>query len=256
MAKRLREDLEGEVQKIESQAEKVENMIKKAQAAILTAGAEMTILQSLVNKMTDIPDIQRNEGNMRSHVQSLNNMANTELKNLIDGQGGIKHLLDTTGNLPRMQTKEMDPRKLQQDIIGAPNVAQGPQSQIAASYEKEMRQSGGSLEDYYRNILREESEQEYNGNNLNFNALRESSFLGQQLEGDMLNTLKMKIAEPIQSKKILPKLREAANDAMFEDTDMEKLSEGVLDFSNLRAFGGSDGMPLKFNSLSSGGHIV
>jgi len=125
-----------------------------------------------------------------------------------------------------------------------------------SSYEKEMRQSGGSLEDYYRNILREESEQEYNGNNLNFNALRESSFLGQQLEGDMLNTLKMKIAEPIQSKKILPKLREAANDAMFEDTDMEKLSEGVLDFSNLRAFGGSDGMPLKFNSLSSGGHIV
>jgi len=100
MARRLREDLEGEVQKIESQAEKVENMIKKAQAAILTAGAEMTILHNLVDKMKELPDVQRNEGNMRSHVQSLNNIANTELKNLIDGQGGIKYLLDIIGNLP------------------------------------------------------------------------------------------------------------------------------------------------------------
>jgi hypothetical protein len=31
---------------------------------------------------------------------------------------------------------------------------------------------------------------------------------------------------------------------------------GPLDFSKLRAFGGSDGMPISFNTLTEGGHIV
>jgi hypothetical protein len=51
-------------------------------------------------------------------------------------------------------------------------------------------------------------------------------------------------------------MRASADDAMFEDTDMDQLQEGQLDFNNIKAFGGSDGMPLKFNSLSEGGHIV
>jgi hypothetical protein len=113
-----------------------------------------------------------------------------------------------------------------------------------------------SLEDFYRNILRESAKNvDYDETSLSFDALKESDVFGQHFEEDMMDSVNMKIAKPIQSKRITEQMRAAVDDQMFEQFDGEQgeqLVEGKLDFNRLRPFAGKDGMPLSFSSLREG----
>jgi len=66
---------------------------------------------------------------------------------------------------------------------------------------------------------------------------------------------------PVQERnRIREKMRVAADDAMFEDSDYEdrsgeKLNEGAFFNGQLRSFGGADGQPLKLNLGSLGDGI-
>jgi hypothetical protein len=238
----------GGVDKLRGQIKKSISAIEKAQSAILDAADE---LDDLLVQATAMGGFVANTipSHIKMHIAKLTEIADKQLGEVSTGenQSSLKKIEELINNTPLGKFDSGDAETRRQQIAMQPNLTNGPQSQIAES-----------LEDVYRNFLNKQATSvEYDANELRFDSLKESQLFGQKYEEDLMSALNMKMAKPIASKKITERLRVAADDNIFEQFDNnEHLTEGKLDFNNIRAFGGTDGIPLKFNNLSEGGNMV
>jgi hypothetical protein len=238
----------GGVDKLRSQIKKSISAIEKAQSAILDAADELDELMVQATAMGGfvagtIPP------HIKQHIAKLTEIADKQLGEVSTGesQSSLKKIEELINNTPLGKFDTGDAETRRQQISMQPNLTNGPQSQI-----------NESLEDVYRNFLKKQSEDvEYNENELKFDALKESEIFGHRYEEDMMSAVNMKLAKPIATKHITEQLRAAADDNIFEQFDEnEHLTEGTLNFSNLRAFGGRDGIPIKFGDLRQGINMV
>jgi len=229
--------------------EKANSAIRKAQTAVLDVADVMVELL----EASSTPDLEGSKikeilpGHIKKHIADLTNVADKSLGEISEGEGqsSMKKLKELVDNIPIGSLRPQSTETKRQQISTQPNLTGGPQSQISTPQVQE------SLEDFYRYI----NENSYDDKNFDFRKLTESNIYGQRLEEDMMAQLKMKQAAPLQTAQIREKVRAAVNDDFFED--QEQLQEsGPLDFSKLRAFGGADGMPMKFDTLSTGGHVI
>jgi hypothetical protein len=239
------------VDKVDSQLNKAISAIQKAQSAVLDAADAMdAVMVDAISCGGRVAELI--PPHIKQHIAKLTDIADQQLGAISDGdsQSSLNKLKDVIGNIPYRDLRQPSAEDRRSGIAMQPNLTAGPQSQI----------SENSLESFYRNSLKEEvNNYEYNDNSLNFNKIRESNFLGQKLDGDMMAGINKKLVEkapPQERQRVTERLRAAADDVMFEDVDMDQLQEGTLDFSRMKAFGGNDGMPLRFNDLSEGGHCV
>jgi len=237
---KLNEGVGGNIDKLYSLFDKAKSSVTKAQNAILDIAdvmdeilVESTAIGGKVNEI--IPS------HAKMHIANLTQLAEKTLGEIAEGEGqsSIKKLKELIENIPYRDLKPQSTEVRRQQISTQPNLTAGPQSQIAES-----------LEDYYRDNVG------YSDNNFSFTKLTESKVYGQKLEEDMMAQMNMKQAAPVQqARQIREKVRTAVNDDFFED--QEQLQEsGPLDFSKIRAFGGADGMPLRFDTLTDTGHVV
>jgi hypothetical protein len=248
MAQRLNEGPSGNIDKLYSQIQKAASAIEKAQSAVLDAADEMDAIlvesQAIGGKIAEIVP-----SHIKVHIAKLTEIADTQLGPIAkgDSQSSLDKLEELIGSIPYREIRPPTAQDRRQGISLQPNVSQGPQSAI---------QEQASLEEFYRRGLREEAEgYEYDDGSLSFDKLKESNIFGTKLEDDMMSSVNMKLAKPISVAQVRERTRVAADDVMFED--QEELEEsGPLDFSRIRAFGGSDGIPMKFSALREGGTMV
>jgi hypothetical protein len=236
------------IDKLYDSIEKVIVTVNKAQNALLDVADELTDLMISSNQIGGKIS-QLVPSHLKPHIASITKMSDSDLQEIIDGQGpsSLKNLKELIGNIPYRDLKPQDTTDIRSQISMQPNLANGPQSAIQHE----------SLEEFYKNSLREQAENyEYNDTILNFDKLKESEIFGNKYEEDMMYLSKMKIAKPIDSKVIREKLRARVDQDIFEDIGEELQENQKLDFNNLRAFGGSDGMPLSFSSLKEGINLV
>jgi hypothetical protein len=238
----------GGVDKLRSQIKKAISSIEKAQSAVLDAADELDELMVQATAMGGfvtgtIPP------HIKQHIANLTQIADKQLGDIATGESSssLKKIEELINNTPLGKFDNGDAESRRQQISLQPNISQGAQSQISES-----------LEDVYRNILKKQaSEFEYDTTELKFDALKESNIFGKKYEEDMMDSVNMKLAKPIQTKKIQESLRVAADDNMFEQfEENEHLTEGKLDFSNIRAFAGRDGVPINFGDLRQGINMV
>lgn len=239
----------GNVDKLYSLIDKAITAVQKAQSAVLDAADAMDPIlleaTAIGGKIATIVP-----SHIKMHMSNLANLADQNLGQIANsesGQSSLNKLKDLIGSIPYRDIRPQTPEERRQGVALQPNLAAGPQSQIAEEME---------LEEFYRNTLNEQAKNAYDDKVFSFDKLKESQVFGQQFESDMMESLNMKMAAPISVKQVRETTRAAAEEAMFEDVDLDQLQEGKLDFSKMKAFAGSDGMPLKFDSLSSGGHLV
>jgi hypothetical protein len=244
----------GGIDKLRSQIKKAISAIEKAQSTVLDAADE---LDELMIQATAMGGFVANTIplHIKNHIAKLTEIADKQLGDITTGTNAsslqkIEELINNTP-LGKFDTGDAETRRKQ--ISMQPNLLNGPQSQITESQLNE-----SSLEDVYRNFLKHQAENlDYDDNSLNFDKLKESQVLGQQFESDMMESVNIKLAKPIQTKKITEKLRAAADDNIFEQFDEDShLTEGSLSFDKIKAFGGPDGMPLNFGALNTGINMV
>jgi len=243
---RLNEAATGNIDKLYGQISKASSAIQKAQSALMDAADEMDAIlveaMAIGGKVAEIVP-----SHVKTHIAKLTEIADGQLGPIIEGdsQSALNKLQDLIGSIPYRDIRPQSAEERRGTLSMQPNLAAGPQSAVARE----------SLEDFYRSILQKDT-RSYNDNSLSFDKLRESEVYGHQYETDMMDAVNMRMAAPLQTKQIREQARASAEDAMFEDTDLEQLTEGRLDFSSIKAFGGNDGMPIKFDALGSGSHIV
>jgi len=238
---KLNEGVGGNIDKLFGLFDKAISAVNKAQSAILDIAdvmdeilVESTAIGGKINQI--IPS------HAKMHIANLTNMAEKTLGEIADGdaQSSMKKLKELVENIPYRDLKPQSTEVRRQQISTQPNLSAGPQSQIAES-----------LEDFYEDI----KVNGYKDSTFDFRKLTESDIYGQTLEEDMMVSLNMKQAKPIQVREARDKIRAAVNDEFFEDKEPLRES-GPLDFSKIRAYGGADGMPVSFNALSDGIHII
>ena len=266
------------IDKVDSEIDKAKKDIQKAQDAILDicdsydkaikavltaesslkkVSAEATITGGIVASMVP-QQVQSVAQQLVTMAQTLGNQmqpvsANTEQLNpLNDMLGNLQSSLE---NIPYGKYKEPSDDVRRALLLQSAAASGEPQSAIM--------QEDASLEDFYRGYLREEIEENiYESNQLSFNQLKENQVFGQILDNEMMGVIGMKqAAVPIQAKAARQQIREVAsiNDSAFEeieDRSNEKLAEGSFFNGSLKAFAGSDGMPLSFNTLREGSEAL
>jgi len=243
-----------------SSISKIETSVSKAIDAVKKVDAELSALlgeegtQKISNINQETLKIPNNLSNFSTEFSNIIQ----KLNNMIDPNNGssMSKTAELINTLPVGSFDKKSPGEVKKDLDNRVNLnvnySDGPQSAIGSVKEQ-------TLEDFYRNVLQEEvNTYEYDDNTLSFNSLRENNIFGVQYDGDMMAQFSKNVAKPVPQQErtvIREQMRAAADDEMFEDT--EHLTEGTkLDFSRMKAFGGSDGMPLKFDALGGGGHIV
>jgi hypothetical protein len=234
----------GSIDKLYDSIDKVKSTAAKAQNAILDVADELTELLIAANSVGG-KVAQIVPSHLKTHIASLTKMAETDIKDIIDGTGpsSLKNLKDLLGAIPYRDLKPQDTTDVRSQISLQPNLAAGPQSAIHES-----------LEDFYQSVLKEQAQTyEYPESVLDFNKLKETDIFGMPFERDMLESVNMKIAKPIDTKVLREKVRTRVDQDIFEDIG-EELEEqkGKFKFENVRAFGGSDGMPMSFGALQEG----
>lgn len=240
----------GNVDRLFGQLERSMMAIEKVQSSLMDAAdiLDEILIESMAigGKIAEIIP-----SHIQLHIAELTKIADQQMNPMIEGgQSSLKSLQDLIGSIPYREIRPMSAEERRQSLTTAPDLSNGPQSQIAGTQSQE------SLEDYYKNVLTDEAKQVgQNDTGLNFESIQESQVFGMKYEEDMMGSMNMKLAKPIDVKPIREKLRAAVEDEMLEDVNPLKES-GPLDFSNLRAFGGGDGMPISFSTLTEGGHIV
>ena len=264
----------GSIDAVDSQLTKAMASVQKAQDAVLDAADELDAV--MVNSVAVGGKIaQIIPSHIKVHIAKLTDIADKQLGSILAREDNeeqdlrLRENVSTLGELqnfldsiPYGDIKPETPKERRDKISLSPNLSDGPQSQVAdKSPPPPKAEEALSLEDYYRSSLKEDAHQAYSDNSFSFNKLRESEIFGHKYETDMMDAVNIKMAAPLQVKQVREQLRAAADEVMFEDVDeadrsKEKLKEGSILSGMLRAFGGNDGMPLKFDSLSSGGHIV
>lgn len=242
----LNEAQNGDPKKLLDQIRKGSSAVEKAADAVLAAADE---LDGIMATATVIGGTIGNvlPSHVKKQIAALTDLADqlTNISKSDSDQSALNKLEELVKNTPLGDYLPPSPAENRANISRQPNLAAGPQSQIAA---KE------SFEEFYQNYLRE-AEVEDVGDNLSFKQLAESSIFGQKYEEDMMDAVNMKLAKPLAAKKVTERLRAAADDEMFED--IEQLQEGELDFTKIKAFGGNDGIPLSsFSTIREGINMV
>mgnify|MGYP001049816499 FL=1 len=244
----------GNVDRLFGQLERSMMAIEKVQSSLMDAAdiLDEILIEAIAigGKIAEIVP-----SHIQLHIAELTKIADQNLNPMIEGgQSSLKSLQDLIGSIPYRDIRPLSAEERRQSLTAAPDLSNGPQSHITGAQSQESSQE--SLEDYYKNVLTDEAKQVgKNDTELNFESIKESQVFGMKYEEDMMSSMNMKLAKPIDVKPIREKLRAAVEDEMLEDVNPLKES-GPLDFSKLRAFGGSDGMPISFNTLTEGGHIV
>jgi hypothetical protein len=249
----LREGQGSTVDKVDQQLNKAISAIQKAQSAVLDAADAMdAVMVDAVACGGKVAELV--PSHLKMHIAKLTDIADTQLGGISEGdnQSSLNKLKDLIGNIPYRDLRQPSAEDRRAQMATQPNLTAGPQSQIKAQE---------SLEEFYRDVLKEDARNyQYEDKVFSFNVLKESGMFGEVLDSDVMNQFQKKPGEVIAKvdrSKLQEKMRVSAEDAMFEDKDLDELQEsGPLNFNNISAFGGSDGMPLKFDSLSDGGHIV
>ncbi|MDR3063730.1 MAG: hypothetical protein LBU40_06295, partial [Methanobrevibacter sp.] len=231
-----------------SQIDKITSTVSKAQNALLDVADELTDLILQANAIGG-KVAQLVPSHLKPHIAAITKMADKDLQEINDGQGpsSLSNLKTLLGNIPYRDIRPQDTTDVRSQISMQPNLTAGPQSQISES----------SLEEFYKNTLKEQAENyQYNDTILSFDKLKESEIFGMKYEEDMLEKTKMRMSEPIDTKTLREKIRTRVDQDIFEDTGEELQENQRLDFNNIRAFGGSDGMPMSFGALREGINMV
>jgi len=228
-----------------SSLKKAKDAVQKAQSTLITLVKDTAALVSSVGGCrTEV--VQREHVNIQACVQPFDSAQQNlgailnELNSKIEI---IKKVKTASGLVPRGEMREPTAEETADQITAKVQITES------------------SLDEYFRSLLLTEADNSYDENVLSFDALRESQVFGHKYETDIMEGIGMKQAVIQPATKIREKLRVAANDIMFEDVDDsdrsgEKLQEGAFFNGQLKAFGGSDGMPLNFSTLTTAGHIV
>lgn len=228
----------GNIDKLDTLITKAKSSIEKAQSACLDAADDMDAIMieavAIGGKIAQIIP-----SHVKTHIAKLTQIADQELGGISDSesQSSLNKLQDFIGNIPYNEIRPKSASERRDQISMQPNLSAGPQSQISENM---------SLEEAYKTILMQETEEVYDDQSLNFNALKESQIFGQTLDAESINSI-VRSSEKI----IVPKMREslrnqvAANDDSFEE--QEELQEsGPLDFSKLRSFNENIELPPLF----------
>jgi hypothetical protein len=243
---KINEAAVGNIDKLYSQIDKAVSSVSKAQNTLLDVADELTDLLLSANQIGG-KVAQIIPSHLKPQIAAVTKMAETDLQSMIEGDGAssLKNLKDLLGNIPYRDLKPQDTTDVRSQISLQPNLAAGPQTAIHEN-----------LEEFYQESLREQAEKyEYPESVLNFDKLKESDIFGMKYEEDMLERAKMKLAKPIDTKVLREKIRTRVDEDIFEDQE-ELEEQGPLDFNNLRAFGGSDGIPISFGALREGINMV
>jgi hypothetical protein len=238
----------GNIDKLYSEIDKVKSTISKAQNALLDVADQLTDLILSANQIGGKVS-QIVPSHLKPHISAITKMAETDLQEIAEGQSpsSLSNLKDVIGNIPYRDLKAQETSDVRSQISMQPNLAAGPQSAIQES----------SLEEFYQNHLKEQAQNyEYNDTVFQFDKLKETDIFGMQYEEDMMSSLNMKMAKPIDVKQVRQRVRERVDQDVFEELGEELQENTKLDFNNLRAFGGADGMPMSFGALNEGGRMV
>lgn len=231
----------GNIDKLYDSIEKIISTVNKAQNALLDVADELTDLILSANQIGG-KVAQIVPSHLKPHIAQITKMAETDLQEMMEGAGpsSLKNLKELIGNIPYRDLKPQNTTDVRAQISLQPNLAAGPQSAIQEN-----------LEDYYQKTLKEQAENyKYSDTMLSFDKLKESEIFGMKYEEDMMSKVNMRLAKPIDTKVLREKIRTRVDNDIFEET--EELQENrKLDFSNLRAFGGSDGMNLSFDTIKN-----
>jgi len=237
----------GNIDKLYDSIEKIISTVNKAQNALLDVADELTELILSANQIGGRV-AQIVPSHLKPHIAQITKMAETDLQEMMEGgsPSSLKNLKELIGNIPYRDLKPQNTTDVRAQISLQPNLAAGPQSAIQES----------NLEEYYQNTLKEQAQNyKYNDTILSFDKLKESDIFGMKYEEDMMSKVNMRLAKPIDTKVLREKVRTRIDQDIFEDT--EELQENSrLDFNNLRAFGGSDGMNISFGALREGLNMV
>ena len=232
------DEANGSVDKLYSTFDRAIDSVEKVISAILDSCDIMDdiMLESIAlgGKIAEIIP-----SNVKTLMNTMANIANGELKNVIEGgQSSLKSLKDVVGNMPYRDIQPQTKSERREEIMAQPNLMDGPQSQIVHE----------SLEDFYKGSLMAQAKgNHYTESSLNFDKLTESEILGQ---GDMESFFtRGEIVSLV--KPDVNKITEAMRKPLEERSAslVENYTGDTLKFSQLTSIGGFDGLPTDFSTL-------
>lgn len=236
----------GNIDRLYSEIDKVKSSIVKAQNSLLDVADELTNLilfsSQIGGKVSQIVPAY-----LKPHIAMISKLAQTDLQEISEGQSqsSLTSLKDLLGSIPYRDLKPQDTSDVRNQISLQPNLANGPQTAIKENL---------SVEEFYANATQEFSKLKENESFLNFSNLKESEEIGSQYDDSYAKFFEKQEIVPAQ---IRQRLREKVDSEVFEQKSYNSLQErGPLDFSTLKAFGGSDGMPVTFGALNDSINMV
>lgn len=242
----LQEASVGNIDRLYGEIDKVKTSIVKAQNSLLDVADELTNLILFSNQIGGKVS-QIVPSYLKPHIALMTKLAQTDLQEISEGQtqSSLSNLKELLGSIPYRDLKPQDTQDVRNSISLQPNLANGPQTAIKENL---------SVEEFYANATQEFSKLKENDNCFSFENLKREENIGSDYDDNYSKFFEKQEIVPAQ---IRQRLREKVDSEVFEQKSYNSLQEqGPLDFSNLKAFGGSDGMPVTFGALNDSINMV